>query len=304
MARTIEATNYPRYKFREGPPIKLSWSAIFGGVVSALGIWALLYALGLALGLSAINPDNPESAKPSGLFAGLWSLLVPLIALFIGGAIAGRGAGLIHRGGGAIHGLVMWGVTTVGGAFLVGNLLGSALGGIADLGGGALRGGMQVGQRMDFGLNAEDAIAPINERLQAEGKPAITADQIENASREVMRDAVREGKVDRESLISAISSETQLSRQDSEEIAARVESQYDSAKDKVATGALKAADATGKAFWGVFGALFFGMLSAILGGIFGVSRRQQRETGMSGVGPTVIVEETHSSGYPRDPLHQ
>src|SRR3954462_9804860 len=101
VTRTIDDSNYyPRRKFREGPPIKLSWSAIFGGVVAALGIWALLYALGLALGLSAIDPNNPESAKPSGIFTGIWSLVVPLIALFIGGMVAGRGAGLIHRGGG------------------------------------------------------------------------------------------------------------------------------------------------------------------------------------------------------------
>jgi hypothetical protein len=290
-------------KFREGPPIKLSWSAIFGGVVSALGIWALLYALGLALGLSAINPDNPESARPSGIFAGLWSLLVPLIALFIGGAIAGRGAGLIHRGGGAIHGLVMWGLTTVGGAFLVGNLLGSAVGGVAQLGGGALSGGIQLGQRMDFGLDAEDAIRPINERLEAEGKPTITAEQLESASREVLRDAVREGRIDRETLIGAISAETALSRQDAEELAGRVEGQYDEARQRFQTGALKAADATGKAFWGVFGALFFGMISAILGGIFGVSRRQQREAQLGGVSPTVIVEE-HPTSFPREPLHQ
>src|SRR3954462_4683573 len=113
VTRTIDDSNYyPRRKFREGPPIKLSWSAIFGGVVAALGIWALLYALGLAMGLSAINPNNPASARPSGIFAGIWGILVPLIALFVGGAIAGRGAGLIHRAGGAIHGLVMWGVTT------------------------------------------------------------------------------------------------------------------------------------------------------------------------------------------------
>jgi hypothetical protein len=304
MARTVETATYPRRRFREGPPIKLSWSAIFGGVVTALGIWALLYALGLALGLSAINPDNPESAKPSGIFAGLWSLLVPLVALFIGGAVASRSAGLIHRGGGAIHGLVMWGVTAVGGALLVGNLLGSALGGVAQLGSGALRGGMQMGQRMDFGLNADDAIAPINERLQAEGKPTVTAEQLENASRDVLRNAVREGKVDRESLVGSIANETSLSREDSEELATRVESQFDTAKQKFQTGALKAADATGKAFWGVFGALLFGMCSAILGGIFGVSRRQQREAELGGVGPTVIVEEHPTTGFPQQPLHQ
>jgi len=306
MAQAIGYQTYPRSKFREGPPIKLSWSAIFGGVVTSLGVWALLYSLGLALGLSAINPNDPSSAKPSGIFAGIWGVVVPLIALFIGGAIAGRGAGLVHRAGGAIHGLVMWGVTTIGGALLVGNLLGSALGGVADLGGGALRGGMQLGQRMDFGLDADDAIKPVNDRLQAEGKPTVTADQLQNASRDVMKTAVREGRVDRETLVTSIANETQLSRADAEELAGRVENQFNNAKQKVETGALKAADVTGKAFWGVFGALLCGMISAIFGGVFGVSRRQQREAELGGR-TSIVYEEVPppTTGYSQQPpLHQ
>ncbi len=304
--QTIESAAYPRRKFGEGPPMKLSWSAIFGGVVAGLGIWALLYALGLALGLSAINPDNPESARPSGVFGGIWGIVVPLIALFVGGAIAGRGAGMIHRAGGAIHGLVMWGVTTVVGAFLVGNLLTSALGGVVSLGSGAVRtGGTLINQRGGaFGFNADEAIAPINERLQAEGKPAITAEQLRGATRDVVSSAVRDGRVDRETLISSIESETALSRQDAEELAGRVQTQWDTARQNVQTGALQAADATGKAFWGVFAALFLGMISAVLGGLFGVTRRQQRLA--EDEPPTVIVEETTTPTFrpPQQPLHQ
>lgn len=310
VTRTVDAPRYPRTKFREGPPIKLSWSAIFGGVVAALGIWALLYALGLALGLSAINPNNPESAKPSGIFAGIWSLLVPLIALFVGGAIAGRGAGLIHRAGGAIHGLVVWGVTTLVGAFLVGNLLGSALSGAVSLGSGAMGGaGAMLGQQAGgaFGLDADDALKPVNERLQAEGKPPITADQLEAATKSVLASGVREGGIDRATLVTSIEQETALSRADAEELAGRVDAQWQKARTSVQTGALQAADTTGKAFWGVFGALLFGMISAILGGLWGVSRRQQYEAQVgSGGATTVYVEEAPppTTGFSQQPpLH-
>ncbi|MDP2269453.1 MAG: hypothetical protein Q8K32_01905 [Archangium sp.] len=306
--QTFGSSSYLHHKFKDGPPMKLSWSAIFGGVVAGLGIWALLYALGLALGLSAINPNNPESAKPSGVFGGIWGIIVPLIALFIGGAIAGRGAGMIHRMGGAIHGLVMWGVTTVVGAFLLGNLLTSALGGVVSLGSGAVKaGGSMISQGSNaFGFNADDAIGPINERLQADGKPAITAAQLQSATRDVVSSAVRDGRVDRETLISSIENETALSRQDAEELAGRVQTQWDTARENVQTGALQAADATGKAFWGVFGALFLGMIAAVLGGAFGVTRRQQRLAEQDET-PTVRVAETTTPSFrppPQQPLHQ
>jgi hypothetical protein len=41
-----------------GIPFKLSWGAIFGGTLVALGVWILLYALGLALGLSSVDPAD------------------------------------------------------------------------------------------------------------------------------------------------------------------------------------------------------------------------------------------------------
>src|SRR5688572_27849864 len=90
------------------PVPKLSWGAIFGGAVAAIGVWILLYALGIAMGLSTINPNNPDSAQASGIFTGIWSLIAPLIALFVGGVVAGRAAGISTRLDGATHGLVMW----------------------------------------------------------------------------------------------------------------------------------------------------------------------------------------------------
>lgn len=298
-------------KLLSGPPINLSWSAIFGGVVAALGIWALLYAFGLAVGLSAINPNDPSSAKGSGIFGGVWGVFVPLVALFVGGGIAGRGAGLINRGGGAIHGLVVWGVTTLFGAFLVGNLIMSTIGGLAQVGAGAVKsGGALLGQQggsaaKAFGLDANDALNPINQRLRVEGKPEVTSDQLQAATKDVVQSSVRTGNLDRETLVSAITRETRLSRQDAEELAGRINSQFENAARTVQTGALQAADTTGKAFWGVFGALLLGLIASIVGGMVGVSRRQQRE---SMVGQTLIVEPTkprvNPPTFPQQPMHQ
>ena len=42
---------------------------------------------GLALGLSAVNPEATNSLRGTGIFTGIWSLVIPLIALFLGGGI-------------------------------------------------------------------------------------------------------------------------------------------------------------------------------------------------------------------------
>ena len=112
----------------KGAPFHVSWGALFAGAVAALGVWILLYALGLALGLSTVDPNDNDTLRASGIFTGVWGLAAPLVALFVGGLVAGRSSGAIGRGGGAIHGLVVWSLTALGGLFLVANLLGGLLG--------------------------------------------------------------------------------------------------------------------------------------------------------------------------------
>lgn len=278
---------------------RLNWSSIFGGTVAALGVWVLLYALGLALGLSAMDPADPGSAQGAGIFTGIWGLVTPLIALFVGGFIAARSAGVASRDGGVFHGVVVWGLTTLAGAYLVATLLGTVVGGAVNTGKAALEaaggaassaaqsagsGGIQ-GVAQTFGLDANDALAPVNQRLQAEGKPAITADQLQAAVKDVVNTAVRQGELDRNLLVSSIAQNTALSRQDSEEIASRIEAQFAQTRQQasaalgdvregVQTGALEAADATGKAFWGVFGALLLGLVSSVVGSAMGGKKRR------------------------------
>ncbi|AKJ06715.1 Hypothetical protein AA314_08341 [Archangium gephyra] len=271
--------------------MKVSWGSIIAGVVTALGLWVLLYAFGLALGLSTINPQDAGSAKSSGIFTGVWGLVSPLIALFVGGIVAGRCAGVQTKASGGIHGLVMWGLTTLVGLWLLGNLVSALAGGLFSVGKSAAQatgaavsagaaGSGNLGQvARSFGLDANDALRPVNERLRAEGKPQVTAAQLEAATKDVVQTAVQQGRLDRQMLVSSIAEKTALSRADAEDVANRVEAQFNAAQGKagqaVQTGALQAADATGKAFWGVFGALFLGLISAILGGTVGVNKRQR-----------------------------
>jgi hypothetical protein len=278
-----------------GTPFKLSWSSILGGAFVALGIWILLYSLGLALGLSSVDPGDPGSARSAGIGTGIWSLIAPLIALFVGGYVASRTAGVVDKTGGALHGAVLWGLTTLAGTILMGMAISSLMGAVFNVGktavgaaGSAVMGAASQGgdAAKTFGLNADDALGPINQRLSQEGKPAITADQLQAATSDVLSSALRTGRFDRELLVSSIAENTKLSRQDAQDVATRVEQQFNQTKgqlqqqagqvgQQVQQGALKAADTTGRVFWGIFGALFLGLISAVLGSTLGVSKRQR-----------------------------
>lgn len=278
-----------------GTPFKLSWGAILGGAFVALGIWILLYSLGLALGLSSVDPGDPGSARSAGIGTGIWSIIAPLIALFVGGYVAARTAGVVDKAGGALHGAVLWGLTTLAGTILMGMALSSLMGAVFSVGktavgaaGSAVVGAASQGgdAAKAFGLDADDALAPINQRLRQEGKPAITADQLQAATRDVINTAIRTGNLDRNVLVSSIAENTKLTRQDAEEVATRVEQQFNQAKGQVSQqagqigqqvqqGALKAADTTGRVFWAIFGALLLGLVSSVLGATLGVSRRQR-----------------------------
>lgn len=280
--------------FLSGPPVKVSWGSIFAGTVTALGLWILLYTFGLALGLSTINPQEAGSVRSSSIFTGIWSLVAPLIALFVGGIVAGRGAGAQTKSSGGLHGLVMWGLTTLVGMWLLVNLLSAVVGGVFSVGrtavqatgaavvAGASQAGALSQMASNFGLDANDALRPINERLQAEGQPPVTATQLEAAIRDVVRTAVQQGRLDRQLLVNSIAANTALTRADAEEVAGRVESQFNAFQQQMGqttqqlqTGALQAADATGKALWWFFGALLLGLISAIMGATVGVNKRQR-----------------------------
>ncbi len=260
------------------PPSKMSWGAIFGGAVAALGLWILLYALGMAIGFSAVNPDNPRSLQGSGIFTGLWSVISPLIALFVGGIVAGRGAGVTTRLGGATHGLVMWGLTTLAGAWLLTSLVGALASGAASVGKAAAQAGGGV-QKVagELGLDADDALGPVNQRLAAQGKPTVTGDQLKAAVGDVVKQAANSGgQVDSAQLEQAVARNTSLTGQDAREVSTRIQAQLSQAKGQLSQTALSAVDVTGKAFWGVFGALLLGLVSAVLGATIGVSPRQHR----------------------------
>ncbi len=245
------------------------WGAVFAGAFVALGLWVLLYAFGLAVGLTSLDPNNPNVI---GTWTGIWSFVAPLIALFVGGLVAARGAGPVDRTVGLLHGAVVWGLTTVAGVLLVSMLATRLVSGVVGAGAGVIQGigGSGAVQAID----PKALLGPVNEKLKAEGKPAVTVQQIENSVKALGNQALATGSIDQEAFATALSQNTNLSRKDAMEIAQGAQQQLAGAVQGLQQGAVQAANVTGKAFWGIFAALALGLISALLGGAVGVSRKQ------------------------------
>lgn len=264
-------------------PTSLRWGAIFGGAFASLGLAMMLNALGLALGLSWLDPQDPTSVRPSSVFSAVWLVVVSLVALFVGGYVAARGAGAVSRGFGALHGLVMWGLSVVAGAWLLGNVASAVVRGGAAVGraaAGAVSEGMtpanRAGEGLRFGLTAGELVEPVNQRLRAAGSPEVTPQQLEQVTRDVLRRAARDRRLDREALTQALTANTALTRADAEQVARDAEARLGIARDNVQRelrdmrqSALAAAEESSKAFWAIFGALLLGMLAALGGAVLG-----------------------------------
>ena len=115
-------------------PTRLSWGAIFAGVVIALAVQLVFGILGAGIGLTMVDPveGTTPGAAGFGIGAGIYWLITTILALGAGGYAAARVAGVHDRFDALVHGLVVWGVTLI----LTVYLLTSAVGGII---GGAFR---------------------------------------------------------------------------------------------------------------------------------------------------------------------
>lgn len=269
--------------------LKLSWGSIFGGMFVALGVWIMLLTLGLAIGLGAVDPNNLQSAKQAATGTGIWSVVALLLSLLAGGLVAARTAGIVDRGTGALHGAVLWGFTTLAGVLTLGfalragivtaaNLGGQAVGGAASAVAGVAREGDTLTRTL--GISGDDLVAPVNRRLRAEGKPPVSAAQVEAAARSSVSTGLREGRLDKQVLVSSIASQTNLSQADARDIADRIETSFNQRRsevgNKIENAVGSAVDTTKTAMWWTFITQLIGLGAAMIGATMGVSRKQRR----------------------------
>ncbi|MGF1621957.1 MAG: hypothetical protein ACFCUR_15240 [Rhodomicrobiaceae bacterium] len=110
---------------------RVSWGAIFAGVACALAAHLVLSMIGVSVGFAVVDPAyEQDPLEGIGMAAGIWAAVSSLIALFAGGWVAGRLAGLPRDLTGALHGATVWAIVALTSTFLAFSGLSSALSGI------------------------------------------------------------------------------------------------------------------------------------------------------------------------------
>jgi hypothetical protein len=251
----------------------ISWGAVIAGSLVAFGIWMLLHTLGLGIGLTAIDPDDPDSLRGVGIGTGIWSLIEPLVALFIGGLVGSQLAGGLTRASALIHGGVVWALTTVV-AFLGMVAVFSAIaGGVATVAGAAGSTAMEQAPTLQsLGLTGDDLVAPVNQRLAAEGKPTVTAAQLEATAQQALRTSIREGGMDRAVLTDSLVANTDLNRREADEVAGRIEDRWESTAAAAGRTALQTGETTGKVLLALFFVMLLGLGASCVGALVGGAR--------------------------------
>jgi len=235
----------------------VDWAAIFAGAVVAAAIGVVFAGFGAALGLSALSPQEGEgNGTLSLILTGLWALITILTSYGAGGYVAGR---MRRRFEGAtpdevsardaIHGMVVWGLGVLIGAWIAGNVIGTAANAVGNVVGGAAQAvgsvvqgagqavGGAAGAAADAATGGEDGeggvdlsgfdpIQAVNNRLLRGTGEQIAPDAAERITpvvRDVIFGVARTGELsdqDRELLVEEIAANSTFSE---EEINGRID---------------------------------------------------------------------------------
>lgn len=132
-------------------PKRVAWGAVFAGAILALMVMMLINLLLLGFGAATVNPaeeQNPLSGLGIGGIIGL--IVSNLIALFVGGWVAGRLANKPRHTESVLHGLLTWSVLTIASFMLLSSVVGAMVGGITSV----------VGRGLSLASQGISAVAP------------------------------------------------------------------------------------------------------------------------------------------------
>jgi hypothetical protein len=187
------------------PVRRVSWGAVFAGVVLALALQVLLSMLGTGIGMSTVDPmvdGASPSASSFGIGAGIWWLISSLLALFAGGWVAGRLSGMLRPAEGSLHGLLTWALAVLATIYLLtttvsslvsgaGSILGTAVSATATGAAAAAPKAAELAgdQLSKAGISLDSLKREAGQLLAQTGKPDLQPDAARQQAEKAVADA-------------------------------------------------------------------------------------------------------------------
>lgn len=283
MAIPLEKTPIPTYVAMVKT---FSWPAIFAGVVLALTVQIVLSMLGTGIGMSTIDPQTAESPslKAFSIGAGLWWVVSSFVALVAGGFVAGEVSGLTRARDGAMHGLVMWGLATLIGVYLVGSVVGATIAGASKTVSSAISGtasglGRAAPQMTGSADLSWESVKGELQNLMGQGKPKGNGQmdpQLLSAVKNLLDQGEGASEADREVVINMIATQTGMTHDEAANQLQTWQRKYEDARKKAREIADDSAKVAAQlALWGCL-TFVLGAIAAALGGIAGTASRADR----------------------------
>lgn len=261
---------------KKGSFKRISWGAVFAGVLIALVVQMLLSLLGLAIGLGTIDPmteNNPFTGLATGAL--IWWVVSMLISLFIGGVASGRLSGILTSFDRAIHGFLTFSVYALVSFYLLTTAVGGIISGVGSIVGQTLSlAGKGISaitpevseavakELKESGVNLENIKEEAKQTLRETGKPELQPENLKKRAQNsgdslqksasdpksvdnIIDNLFAEGKdvvneVDKEAAVNVVMKRTGKSRQESEQIVDKWIASYHNAKQEFDTLKVKA----------------------------------------------------------------
>lgn len=267
------------YVERRQPAIR--WGAVIAGGFAALGIALLLEMLVVGGDLASTDVHRADSWRGLAGGSGIWSVIAVIVALFLGGLVAGRLAHVRDRGVTALHGGVMWALVMVFGTLLAVwtvSSIAAASEPLPDQTAYGLSGGTLGALGVDT-AELSHALAP---RLHANGR-VVSPEQIDLALRDQIDDALRTGRLDRDAIAAALSERALLSRTDAQAVAAWIDTHHAVGTERIEDAGARTRKDVGESLLWLALAMALGLAASIAGGALGAPMPLPRRRGGGGV---------------------
>jgi hypothetical protein len=240
--------------------MSVSWGGIWGGVLIGMGLLLLLTALGLALGVTAVDPNSDNGSL--GVGAAVWAAISLLLALYIGGMVSTRIGAIFDKTTGMFEGILVWVLSLLLIVYLAGSGIGIVAGGAFKLVGGATQaiGSMMIGGTAQL---SEGNLDQVVQRLRDPQTSHLLASATGMPEEQVRTN------------LAQIASKADAAKDNPAQAATEVrQSVNDMIQKARADGTLtkaaeKAKSAASKTAWITFGALLLSLLAAVFGAMTG-----------------------------------